>query len=219
MTQPAELLTLAAEAAVCTRCTLAKTRSRVVFGAGSAPADLMLVGEAPDVLEQETGLPLAGDGRRVLADLLHGIGLTVDDVFITNVVMCHPPRNRDLEPTEIEACAGYFYSAAKIVKPRVVVTLGAFTTRLLSGRPAGIATARGKELEVRLGPRLILLYPLFEPALAVQVPSTRRLLVKDFARIPELLERELDDPYANAEDADEIEQLGLFTTSLYLERA
>ena len=121
---------------VCTRCQeLAATRKNVVFGAGNADAELMFVGEAPGASEDEQGLPFVGRAGKLLETLLKEIGMERKDVFIANVLKCRPPGNRDPLPVEIENCREYLYRQVELIQPRVICSLGNFSTKLLQGRP------------------------------------------------------------------------------------
>ncbi|MBD0329204.1 MAG: uracil-DNA glycosylase [Thermoleophilia bacterium] len=185
-----ELDAFAAAVAGCTRCRLAQGRTQVVFGAGNADADLLFVGEAPGFHEDRLGVPFVGQAGKLLERLLAGIGLTRDDVYIANVLMCRPPGNRDPQPDEIAACEGYLFRKLALIQPRVVATLGNFATKLLSGRPQGITRVHGREQEATLAGRRVLLYPLYHPAAALYTPAMLQVLESDFARLPELLGRE-----------------------------
>jgi DNA polymerase len=198
----------------CERCSLAETRTQVVFGSGSSDADLMFVGEAPGFHEDKQGIPFVGAAGQLLSNLLAEIGLSREDVYIANVLKCRPPGNRDPLPEEIEACEGHLFRQIELIQPRVVATLGNFATKLLSGKPTGITRVHGQEQEVVLGGRSVLLYPLFHPAAALYTPRTLDVLKADFARLPDLLGRPKDEPPApepspapgNAQPV----QLGLF---------
>jgi DNA polymerase len=172
----------------CQRCPeLAATRTQVVFGAGNADADLMFVGEAPGANEDRMGRPFVGQAGKLLEQLLSEIGLERADVFITNVLLCRPPGNRDPHPVEIGNCQDYLLRELELIEPKVVCTLGNFATKLLRGDPAGITRLHGRE-EVRVfGTRAVRLYPLFHPAAALYTPRMLEVLREDFARIPELL--------------------------------
>jgi DNA polymerase len=221
MTDPVEraaaLRDYADETASCTRCSLAKGRTQVVFGSGNPDADLMFVGEAPGFHEDQQGLPFVGQAGKLLERLLGGIGLTRGDVYIANVLKCRPPGNRDPVPDEIAACEPHLFRQIELIEPTLVATLGNFATKLLSGRPAGITRVHGHEQDVTLGSRQVLLYPLYHPAAALYTPSMLKVLEADFARIPELLDRttDVDVPTSSvAEDAaaheEQAVQLGLF---------
>jgi DNA polymerase len=198
----------------CTRCALAAGRTQVVFGSGDPGADLMFVGEAPGFHEDKQGVPFVGAAGKLLDQLLAGIGLTRPDVFVANVLKCRPPGNRDPMPDEIEACEGHLWKQIELIQPRVVATLGNFATKLLSGRPTGITRVHGQEQETTLGGRRVLLYPLYHPAAALYTPRMLDVLKSDFARIPELLGREVapapEPVFLTPATAQPAVQLGLF---------
>lgn len=216
MSGPAErraaLVELYREVSSCARCPLAETRTKAVFGAGDADADLMFVGEAPGAEEDRRGLPFVGRAGQLLGELLAGIGLTREDVFICNVLKSRPPGNRDPLPAEIEACQPYLWRQIELIEPRVIATLGNFATKLLSGNPAGITRVHGTPQVHTLAGRSVFLMPLFHPAAALRTPAVREALRADFARLPALLAEPLPggDPAAPAEPAAEPDQLGLF---------
>lgn len=175
------------EASACTRCALSESRTTVVFGAGNADADLMFVGEAPGANEDKQGLPFVGQAGRLLDKLLAEIGLERADVFIANVLKCRPPGNRDPRPQEIEACRDYLHRQVDLIEPRVICTLGNFSTKLLRGDPTGISRLHGQPEVQVLGHRAVRLYPLYHPAAALYTPSMLETLRADFERLPELL--------------------------------
>jgi uracil-DNA glycosylase family 4 len=181
-----ELLT---EARQCTRCSeLAATRKTVVFGAGNADAELMFVGEAPGANEDEQGLPFVGRAGKLLDKLLEEIGLERSAVFITNVLMCRPPGNRDPLPLEIENCQRYLLRKVELIQPSVICTLGNFSTKLLRGDPTGITRLHGQPEVIALGARNVRLYPIYHPAAALYTPRMLETLREDFSRLPALLD-------------------------------
>jgi uracil-DNA glycosylase family 4 len=209
-----ELHAYGEEVAGCTRCALAGGRTQVVFGSGDPRADLMFVGEAPGFHEDKQGVPFVGAAGKLLDQLLGVIGLTRADVYVANVLKCRPPGNRDPMPDEIEACEAHLWKQIELIQPRVVATLGNFATKLLSGRPTGITRVHGQEQETTLGGRRVLLYPLYHPAAALYTPRMLEVLKSDFARLPELLGREVAPPpepvFLTPVTADPAVQLGLF---------
>jgi uracil-DNA glycosylase len=219
-----ELKAVWRQAQSCTRCPhLASTRQTVVFGSGNADADLMFIGEAPGANEDRLGLPFVGQAGRLLDTLLTEIGLKRDDVFICNVLNCRPPGNRDPLPQEIDACQDYLFRQLELIEPRVVCTLGNFSTKLLRRDPAtGITRLHGSEEIRQIGPRRVRLYPIYHPAAALYTPKMLEVLRADFHRLPELLALEppaqpepepvVPEPELVAEAAPEPEpaQLGLF---------
>jgi uracil-DNA glycosylase len=188
------------EASTCERCPLSATRMKVVFGAGNADADLMFVGEAPGAEEDRQGLPFVGRAGALLTELLEGIGMSRRDVFIANVLKCRPPGNRDPQPIEIESCRPYLFEQARLIEPRVVATLGNFSTKLLTGNPAGITKVRGRPQVHTLGERTVFLLPLFHPAAALRTPAVADTLRADFETIPGLLGQALPEPIGRARE-------------------
>lgn len=149
----------------------------------------MFVGEAPGFHEDQQGLPFVGQAGKLLERLLAGIGMSREDVYITNTLKCRPPGNRDPQPDEIQACEVHLFRQIELIRPKVVATLGNFATKLLSGKPLGITRVHGQEQETVLGGRRVLLFPLYHPAAALYTPAMLKVLESDFARIPELLAR------------------------------
>jgi len=175
------------EASGCVACPLHQTRTKVVFGAGNADADLMFVGEAPGANEDRLGLPFVGQAGKLLDRLLGDIGLERQDVWICNTLKCRPPDNRDPYPHEIDACQDFLFRQVDLIEPVVICTLGNFATKLLRGDTTGISKLHG-QAEVRaIGPRTVRLLPLYHPAAALYTPSTLETLRADFATIPGLL--------------------------------
>lgn len=151
---------LAAEAAACMRCPLHRTRTNVVFGAGSPDAELVFVGEAPGFYEDQEGEPFVGKSGALLTRLLGEIGLRRDDVYIANVLKCRPPDNRDPLPGEIETCTSFLDRQMELIDPLVVVSLGNFATKYLLQTSVGITRLRGNRY--RYGARVLI--PTFHPA-------------------------------------------------------
>jgi uracil-DNA glycosylase len=195
-----ELVALYREVRACTRCPLHETRTKAVFGAGDADADLMFVGEAPGADEDRQGLPFVGRAGQLLNQMLEGIGMSREDVFIANVLKSRPPGNRDPQPLEIEACRPYLFEQIRLIEPTVICTLGNFATKLLSGNPAGITKVRGAPQVHELGGRAVFLLPLFHPAAALRTPAVKETLREDFATLPSLLAM---GPPAGPEPGDE----------------
>jgi len=183
-----ELKRVFEEARGCGRCPqLAAARQQVVFGAGNADADLLFVAEAPGANEDREGRPFVGQAGKLLDQLLGDIGLSRGDVFVTTVVKCRPPGNREPHPSEIANCHDYLVRQLDLIAPKVVCSLGNFATKLVRNDPAGITRVHGQE-EVRvIGQRAVRLYPIYHPAAALYTPRMLEVLRTDFARIPQLL--------------------------------
>lgn len=204
---------LRATALGCTACRLAEGRTQVVFGDGDPQADVVFVGEAPGQREDEQGIPFVGPSGKLLDRLLGEIGLERSDVYIANVVKCRPPKNRDPRPDEIEACKGYLREQLSLIDPKVVVTLGNFSSKLLLNTETGITRLRGTAYEW-WGRHLV---PTFHPAAALrgsaQVLEDMRF---DFGLIRDAITGNLpthtDETETDAEatPSDDPEQLGLF---------
>ena len=206
-----ELVELYREVSNCALCPLAETRTKTVFGAGNANAELMFVGEAPGAEEDRQGLPFVGRAGQLLSELLGEIGLSREDVFIANVLKSRPPGNRDPMPNEIEACQPYLWKQIALIRPTVIASLGNFATKLLSGNQAGITKVRGTPQVHELGGRTVFLFPLLHPAAALRTPSMKDTLREDFAKLPELLEQALpqaDEPEDGPDAADQLDFFG-----------
>jgi uracil-DNA glycosylase len=197
-------------ASTCERCPLSETRNRVVFGAGNADADLMFIGEAPGAEEDRQGLPFVGRAGAFLTDLLEGIGLTRDDVFINNVLLCRPPGNRDPQPDEIDSCRPWLEQRIELIEPRVICTLGNFATKLLTANPTGITKVRGTPQQHLIGGRFVHLLPLFHPAAGLRTPRVAEQLREDFRQIPDLLAQPIPEPEPLVSREQEPDQMGLF---------
>jgi uracil-DNA glycosylase len=187
-------------------CPLKDVRTKLVFGAGNANADLMFVGEAPGASEDVQGLPFVGRAGKLLDQMLEEIGIQRPDVFVTNVICCRPPGNRDPLPEEIDVCKPYLYKKIELIEPKVICTLGNFATKLLTGNPTGITKVHGRPQEREVAGRVIQLFPLFHPAAALRTDSVKQLLRDDFAKLPELLADHVEEELPAAD----VEQLGLF---------
>jgi len=200
-----ELVALYKEVSACEKCALHETRSKTVFGAGNADADLMFVGEAPGAEEDRQGLPFVGRAGKLLNEMLVEIGLSREDVFICNVLKSRPPDNRDPLPGEIAACEPWLFEQVRLIEPRVVCTLGNFATKLLTGNPTGITRVRGVPQTHELGGRTVFMLPLFHPAAALRTPAVKEQLRADFATIPALLEQAIPAPMPSAAEVAEAE--------------
>jgi len=182
------LVDLYQEAKACTRCPLHQSRTKVVFGAGNADADLMLVGEAPGQQEDLQGIPFVGRAGKLLDQLLAEVGLDRGDVFITNVLKSRPPGNRDPELAEIDACKPYLGAQIELIEPKVICTLGNFATKLLTRSQRGITGVHGRAQVHELGGRTVRVYPLYHPAAALRSTKTLEELREDIGGLPRLLD-------------------------------
>ena len=173
----------------CRLCGLCDGRTQVVFGVGSARAELLFVGEGPGFHEDRQGEPFVGQAGKLLTTLLGQIGLTRDQVYIANVVKCRPPENRDPTPAEIEACSPHLLQQISIIRPKVICTLGRFATRLLTGTELSMTAVHGRAKPLELGGVETIVFPVFHPAAALYAPANRVVLEEDFAKLRRLLDR------------------------------
>ena len=186
----------------CTRCTLSQKRTNAVPGEGSRSADVVFVGEGPGFHEDQQGRPFVGPAGRLLDELLASVGLDRKDVYITNMIKCRPPNNRDPLPGEIEACKPFLDEQIEMIAPKVIVALGRYSfSKFFPDEPIG--KARGK-------PRRwngLIVYPMYHPAAALRNGSFRSALERDFQNLIPLLEKGL--PSSRPQEADQSEQLSL----------
>jgi DNA polymerase len=184
MSEPAAALELLnAEVRSCTKCPLAETRTHAVPGEGPPDAEVLFIGEGPGYHEDVQGRPFVGPSGRFLDELLQSIGLQRDQVYITSVVKCRPPANRDPAPNEISACAPYLDRQLAILQPRVIVTLGRYSmARFFPGQ--SISRIHGQPR--REGNRTI--FPMYHPAAALHRQDLQPLLRQDMLKIPALLD-------------------------------
>lgn len=199
----AELARLADDAGACRACALGSIRTQAVFGVGSPSADLMFVGEAPGFHEDQQGEPFVGAAGQLLTKLIEQkLGLQRSDVYIANVLKCRPPGNRDPLPAEIEACKPFLGKQLKLIKPKLVVALGNFAAKLMTGSSQGITRLRERSFNLKDGTPLMC---TFHPAAALRGGAAAAGIGEDFVRIGETLAALYQEgPEAPAE------QLGLF---------
>jgi DNA polymerase len=184
----AALEAIAAEVRACSRCKLAQGRTRAVPGEGHPDTEVMFVGEGPGQTEDAQGRPFVGRAGELLVRLLASIGWRRQEVFITNIVKCRPPGNRDPEPDEIAACAPYLQRQLEVIDPAVVVTLGRFSMGHF--RPGErITQIHGTHAPApeATGARDALAYALFHPAAALRSTDVERQSYDDIARLPKVL--------------------------------
>ncbi|MGD1996042.1 MAG: uracil-DNA glycosylase [Anaerolineae bacterium] len=198
-----ELEKVAAEIRSCTACLLHRGRTQAVPGEGPENAQIVFIGEAPGFHEDQQGRPFVGAAGSFLEELLESIGLNRKQVYITNIIKCRPPANRDPLPEEIGACGPYLEQQLAAIQPQLVVTLGRFSMARFFPQMR-ISKIHGQARRID---DLVCL-PMYHPAAALHQPSLRRVVQEDFRRIPEVL--------ANAEQVADYhpppraEQLRLF---------
>ncbi|MFO7271815.1 MAG: uracil-DNA glycosylase [Sphaerobacter thermophilus] len=190
----ASLDTIAARVRVCTQCELHRMRTNAVPGHGNPDAEVMFIGEGPGWHEDRQGLPFVGAAGQFLNEMLQSIGLSRDEVFITNIVKCRPPGNRDPLPDEIAACSAYLDAQIAAIKPKVIVTLGRFSMARWFPNER-ISRIHGQPR--RFGD--VVVVPMYHPAAALHQSSLRATIEADMAKLPQILEEARRE--AAAEDA------------------
>jgi len=203
VSERSELEALNQQIAACEKCILHKSRVKAVPGVGPQKADIMFIGEAPGFHENQRGLPFVGAAGKFLDDLLEKIDLRREDVFITNVVKCRPPGNRDPQSSEIEACRPYLDRQITLTQPKMIITLGRFSMARYFPN-AKISQIHGKPRKIEG----VIYYPMYHPAAALHQPSLRRTVEEDVLKIPDLLVQ-IDD-MAESKRPEQAEQLSLF---------
>lgn len=201
---------IAAKVRACVKCRLSETRTNAVPGDGSSAASVLFIGEGPGKNEDEQGLPFIGRAGQLLNKVLSEAPLAREDVYITNVVKCRPPGNRDPEQDEVATCMPYLKAQISLLDPRVIVTLGRHS--MLRFYPEGkISKDHGRIIDI--GDRVLL--PLYHPAAALRNPSLVETLRDDIRRIPEAVRQslQLSVASANRNEADS-ENLDRNSTSL-----
>ncbi|NJE85324.1 uracil-DNA glycosylase [Thermococcus sp. CX2] len=175
----------------CRKCPLGELRTNAVPGAGSYEAKVMFVGEAPGYWEDQKGLPFVGRAGKVLDELLAEIGLKREDVYITNIVKCRPPDNRDPTEEEIKACSPYLDRQIDIIKPKVIVPLGRHSMRYILEKfgfdTEPISKIHGKTFEAHTLFGKIVIMPMYHPAVALYRPALREELRRDFHKLKTLI--------------------------------
>jgi len=163
----------------CTRCKLHRTRNKIVFGDGSAQAQLVFVGEGPGADEDAQGLPFVGRAGKLLTQMIEAMGLQRRDVYICNVVKCRPPGNRQPEPEEVDECSPFLFRQLDAIKPKVIVCLGATAFQTLLRTTRSISHYRGQWLDYR-GYKMLATY---HPAYLLRNPAAKGDVWKDLQKV------------------------------------
>ena len=180
---------LLAQIAVCKKCALCEERTNAVPGDGDWNTDVLFIGEGPGRDEDLQGKPFVGAAGRILNEFLESIGMDRSDVYIANVVKCRPPSNRDPLPEEIKTCWPYLEEQIKIIKPKLIVTLGRHSMgRFLKGLKISEVHGEPKRANGIWQPRQVFL-PLYHPAAALYDPRKKVTMQEDFAKIPLILKQ------------------------------
>ncbi len=184
----AALEAIAVEVRDCTRCRLHETRTRAVPGEGDPDTEVVFVGEGPGMNEDRDGRPFVGRAGGLLERLLRHVGWGRDDVYITNIVKCRPPGNRDPEPDEMAACASFLRRQLEVLDPSVVVTLGRFSmASFMPGVRITQAHGTTRPADPDTGARDATVFAMYHPAYALRNPAVERETFDDMARIPAVL--------------------------------
>jgi uracil-DNA glycosylase len=184
----AALEAVAAEVRTCTRCRLATSRTNAVAGEGSPDTEVVVIGEGPGFNEDRLGRPFIGRAGDLLVKLLGSIGWRREDVFITNVVKCRPPDNRDPEADEVAACAPYLKRQLEVLDPPLIVTLGRHSmARFMPGARISQAHGTTGPVDPASGARDATVYAMYHPAAALRGAEVERQSYDDIARLPQLL--------------------------------
>ena len=170
----------------CQRCKLHRTRRTLVFGEGNEKAKLMFIGEGPGYDEDVQGRPFVGRAGQLLTKIIQSMHLQREEVYITNIVKCRPPQNRNPEPDEIESCNPFLLRQTDIIQPRIICALGSFSAQTLLKTTAKITALRGRIFEVR-ATKVI---PTYHPAFLLRNPEKKKEVWEDMKRILELLKDE-----------------------------
>jgi uracil-DNA glycosylase family 4 len=179
---------IATEVRACERCRLHQTRTRAVPGEGDPSTEVVFVGEGPGQNEDREGRPFVGRAGGLLVALLGHIGWRREDVFITNIVKCRPPGNRDPEPDEVAACAPYLQRQLEVLDPAVVVTLGRHSmARFMPGARISQAHGTTRIADPATGASDATVFAMYHPAAALRTPAIERESYDDIAHIPAVL--------------------------------
>ena len=176
-----DLPTIQRSLKTCDRCPLHLSRKNPVTGAGNPNADLMFIGEAPGRDEDEQGIPFVGEAGQLLTKMINAMQFTRSDVYITNIVKCRPPKNRNPEQPEAEACMEFLKQQIRIISPKVIVTLGAVPLLYLMNQK-GITRARGHWLDYQG----IKVMPTFHPAYLLRNPGAKKDVWSDLQQVMQL---------------------------------
>ena len=165
--------------AQCVACPLHRSRRRTVFGAGARDAEWMVIGEGPGANEDRQGEPFVGRAGRLLNAMLFALGLSREEVFITNTVKCRPPGNRDPEPAEIERCGPFLDRQIELLGPRVILAAGRVAAQVILDTGDPLARLRGREHAYPRGARRVPVVATYHPAYLLRTPSAKRAAWED----------------------------------------
>jgi len=174
-----DLAAIARLVARCERCRLSEKRRKAVPGEGAAKAALMFIGEGPGAEEDRTGRPFVGQAGQLLEGMIRALGMSREEVFITNVVKCRPPGNRTPQTEEMAACAAFLDRQIELIGPRVIVPLGRPAAQRLTGSDRPMGAMRGRWSSYRGVPLL----PTYHPAYLLRTPRDKRVVWSDLKMV------------------------------------
>ena len=182
---PRRLTRLRQDLGDCQRCRLAAGRRHIVFGAGSADADVMFIGEAPGQEEDQQGEPFVGAAGQLLTKMIEAMGLRREEVYIANIIKCRPPQNRDPAPDEVDACEPFLRGQIEVIGPRMIIAMGNFAAKTLLRTETGITRLRGRFFTYHGIP----LMPTFHPAYLLRNPDGKRPAWQDLKAVMAEMDR------------------------------
>ena len=198
----------------CTRCKLHRSRRAIVFGEGNPKATLMIVGEGPGYDEDLQGRPFVGKAGQLLTRIIQSIQLERKDVYITNIVKCRPPQNRNPEPDEIRSCHPFLLQQIDAIQPKIICALGTVAAQTLLNTTTKITQLRGKSYSWGE----ILLFPTYHPAYLLRNPDRKREVWEDMKRIKKELQPVTEASYSERQNKGVIARNGVTKQSLGLLR-
>lgn len=169
----------------CNKCKLCETRNNIVFGEGDIHAEIMMIGEGPGSDEDKTGRPFIGRAGQLLSSVLQDLGIKREDIYITNIIKCRPPQNRNPEEEEMDSCINYLRNQVILIKPKIIVLLGSVALKKILGKEFTITTSRGKWVEMKG----IKYMPTWHPAALLRDESKKADLVRDLQLVKDELEK------------------------------
>lgn len=188
---------VAGEVRQCSKCELADSRKNAVPGEGPSNASIMFIGEGPGFYENEQGRPFVGQAGKFLDELLEAAGVRREKVYITNVVKCRPPGNRDPQDAELAACAGYLERQIEAIDPLIIVTLGRFSmARYFENAKISVIHGRSAWINSRL------IVPMYHPAAALHQGKLRPVIKNDFSMLPQMVDKAREQREKKAIDSE-----------------
>ncbi|ADM27079.1 phage SPO1 DNA polymerase-related protein [Ignisphaera aggregans DSM 17230] len=182
----------------CTRCQLYRNRKNAVPGEGPKDAFVMFIGEAPGATEDEMGRPFVGAAGKLLTMIMENLGISRDSVYITNVVKCRPPNNREPSDEEIEKCGIYLETQIRLIKPKIIVTLGNIAGKTIffmgKERWEGIMKMRGRVYNMKIFDLTVYVIPTIHPAAGLYNPNLKNLLIQDLKIVKECIDKMSTNP-------------------------